>query len=381
MANLKIKNGKIITGTEGIALSDSANIATGDNAVAEGGGTTASGSESHAEGLATVANAQSAHAEGGSTTASNTDAHAEGGSTTASGAYAHSQNHFTVASGQASHAGGEGTSSASPVSATANSSFNHSKGTSSVQSISSAILGGTGNDIWNASTFVSNYSAILGGQDNIVYAQTADAFQGIIIGGTTNAINSSSTNIIIGGSNNTINGGAIRSTIIGGQSITLAESDTVYLGGIKRGGYVLANTLTAANTNSSSTAYNTVWSFNAVAGAIYKMEMIGNYQTAALTTGIKIKLGGTATCDVVGKLYGAVSNAAVATELAIPATSMTSELITTGVAVINAPHFVGADVVFRCTVAGTVLVTMASEVNTSAAQLNIGSTCVVERIN
>ena len=43
MANLKIKNGKIITGTEGIALSDSANIATGDNAVAEGGGTTAPG--------------------------------------------------------------------------------------------------------------------------------------------------------------------------------------------------------------------------------------------------------------------------------------------------------------------------------------------------
>jgi len=171
------------------------------------------------------------------------------------------------------------------------------------------------------------------------------------------------------------------SVIIGGGNITLTDDNTVYLGGIKRGGYVLADTLTVANTNSSNTVYNTVWTFNAIAGAIYKMEMIGTHQTVATTTGIKIKLGGTATCNVVGKLYGAISNAAVATELAIPATTMTSELVTTGVAVINTPHFVGADVVFRCTVGGTVLVTMASEVNASAAQLNIGSTCVVERIN
>lgn len=150
--------------------------------------------------------------------------------------------------------------------------------------------------------------------------------------------------------------------------------------GVRVGGYVLNNTLTNASTNSSSTVYTTVWTFNGVAGQTYKMEMIGTYQTAATTTGIKIRLGGTAVCDVAGKIYGAIGNTAVNTELAIMASTMTSQLITTGVGGINSPHFIGCDVIFRCTTSGTVLVTMASEINLSAAQLNIGSTCVVERL-
>lgn len=150
--------------------------------------------------------------------------------------------------------------------------------------------------------------------------------------------------------------------------------------GVRVGGYVLNNTLTNASTNSSSTVYTTVWTFNGVAGQTYKMEMIGTYQTAATTTGIKIRLGGTAVCDVAGKIYGAIGNTAVNTELAIMASTMTSQLITTGVGGINSPHFIGCDVIFRCTTSGTVLVTMASEINTSSAQLNIGSTCVVERL-
>ena len=150
--------------------------------------------------------------------------------------------------------------------------------------------------------------------------------------------------------------------------------------GVRVGGYVLNNTLTNASTNSSSTVYTTVWTFNGVAGQTYKMEMIGTYQTAATTTGIKIKLGGTAVCNVAGKIYGAIGNTAVNTELAIMASTMTSELVTSGVGGINSPHFIGCDTIFRCTTSGTVLVTIASEINLSAAQLNIGSTCMVERI-
>jgi hypothetical protein len=150
--------------------------------------------------------------------------------------------------------------------------------------------------------------------------------------------------------------------------------------GVRVGGYVLNNTLTNASTNSSSTVYTTVWTFNGVAGQTYKMEMIGTYQTAATTTGIKIRLDGTAVCNVAGKIYGAIGNTAVNTELAIMASTMTSQLITTGVGGINSPHFIGCDVIFRCTTSGTVLVTMASEINASSAQLNIGSTCVVERL-
>lgn len=170
------------------------------------------------------------------------------------------------------------------------------------------------------------------------------------------------------------------------SSLTTADDQTTFSvnnlsSGINRGGYVLSDTLTAAISNSSNSVYTTIWSFNVEANAIYEMRIVGLYQTVITTTGIKIKLGGTATCNVAGKLFGSVSSAAVATELVFPATTMTSELVTTGVNVANTPHSVGGNIIFRCTVAGTVLVTMASEVNTSAAQLNIGSTCIVERIN
>jgi hypothetical protein len=152
------------------------------------------------------------------------------------------------------------------------------------------------------------------------------------------------------------------------------------INGVRVGGYVLNNTLTTAVANTSNASYTTVWSFNGVANAIYKIEMIGTYQTAALTTGIKIKIGGTALCNVAGKMYGGISNAAVATELSVPVSTMTSELVTTAVSTINSPHFIGGDIIFKCNTSGTINITMASEINLSSAQLNIGSTCVVERL-
>lgn len=171
----------------------------------------------------------------------------------------------------------------------------------------------------------------------------------------------------------TYNGGTIPSAT--------TFSSTVTFNDVRIGGYILNNTLGTAIPNTSNTTYTTIWSFNGVAGQTYKMEMIGTYQTAATTTGIKIKLGGTAVCNVAGKYYGGITNAAAATELSIPVSTMTSEIVTTGVAVINTPHFIGGDIIFKCTTSGTILVTMASEVNASSAQLNIGSTCVVERLS
>ena len=140
------------------------------------------------------------------------------------------------------------------------------------------------------------------------------------------------------------------------------------------------STLAAAVSKSSNTVYTTIYSIDAIAGETYKLEMIGTYQTAITTTGIKIKLGGTAVCNVAGKMYGAITSVAAATELSIVASSMTSELITTGVNVANTPHFIGADIIFKCNTSGTINITMASEVNASAAQLNIGTTAVIERI-
>ena len=59
---------------------------------------------------------------------------------------------------------------------------------------------------------------------------------------------------------------------------------------------------------------------------------------------------------------------------------MTSVLITTGVSAINTPHAIEGNIIVRCTTAGTVILQMASEVNGSDAQLNIGTAVIVERV-
>ena len=80
--------------------------ASGDNSHAEGSGTTASWNGSHAEGGGTKAIGSVSHAEWGGTTASGTQSHAEGGSTTASGTMSHAEGNSTIAAGMQSHAEG-----------------------------------------------------------------------------------------------------------------------------------------------------------------------------------------------------------------------------------------------------------------------------------
>ena len=86
-----------------------ANVASGWNAYAEGGGNTASGTCAHSEGAGTRATGDQSHSEGGGTLASGSQAHAEGASTTASGDNSHAEGLSTTASGALSHAGGCGT--------------------------------------------------------------------------------------------------------------------------------------------------------------------------------------------------------------------------------------------------------------------------------
>lgn len=68
----------------------------GENAVAEGAGTTASGNYSHAEGMNSSAVGTYAHVEGGRTIAKGTGSHAEGLKTIASGYCSHVQGKFNI---------------------------------------------------------------------------------------------------------------------------------------------------------------------------------------------------------------------------------------------------------------------------------------------
>lgn len=170
-------------------------------------------------------------------------------------------------------------------------------------------------------------------------------------------------------------------TVIGGGgSTTITESNIVYIGKEIVGGKVATTVLSTALSNSSSTVYSNIISFNAKAGAVYRLRLIGTYQTDATTTGIKVRMSGTAVANVNGYITGEITTAIDSTGLKATIASMTAELITTGVSVINTPHAIDGDIIVRCTTAGTVILQMASEVNFSSAQLNIGTAVIVERV-
>lgn len=154
--------------------------------------------------------------------------------------------------------------------------------------------------------------------------------------------------------------------------------------------------LAVAHSNSTVTSTTitdgtNAWSHAVVAGKTYRFQVIGNYQSVALTTGARLSIlpSGGAVGVINGSARGAIAQGTVATGLEASlfavATSTTvwpvgSTILTTGVAPINSPHNIGLDFVYVCTTSGTLSIQFASEVAASAAQMNIGSTLIVEQI-
>lgn len=106
IAKLSASFGAEITGsvTQGIR-----NIASGDNAHAEGQDTIASGQATHAEGASTQASGFFSHAEGVFSTATAYAAHAEGYFVTSNALGGHAEGYYSTANGDFSHAEGNGT--------------------------------------------------------------------------------------------------------------------------------------------------------------------------------------------------------------------------------------------------------------------------------
>ena len=133
----------------------------------------------------------------------------------------------------------------------------------------------------------------------------------------------------------------------------------------------------------------TTWTLSVTSGKSYRIEIIASYQAAATTTGIKlgVYLYNSGAGTIHGFLAGSIVNTVAATELKMPiyaigASNLTgSFLLTSGVGVINSPHNIRGTMVFTCTVTGTLRFQMASEVASSAAQLNAGSTMLVTQLN
>ena len=129
-------------------------------------------------------------------------------------------------------------------------------------------------------------------------------------------------------------------------------------------------------------------SFNLQSGKNYRIKLLGTVQSVAITTGINIAFTFDGNIIANGFVESSLTHLASATTLrstifnidASTATTIGSNLITTGTGAVNTPVMLNAEMVVRCIDSGTFKTWFASEINASQAQLNIGTTFIIEEI-
>jgi len=147
----------------------------------------------------------------------------------------------------------------------------------------------------------------------------------------------------------------------------------------------------ASNFSSTSTtrANVTGMSFAVTAGKKYLINILGDQQTAATATGGSIGfILSSGTGNIKGFVTMAIGQSAAATDQtitirAINSTNTTagSFITSTGVSTINSPHYFYGELIFECITSGVFQMQYATEVASSAAQINAGSTMIIETLN
>lgn len=130
-------------------------------------------------------------------------------------------------------------------------------------------------------------------------------------------------------------------------------------------------------------------SFAVTAGKKYSIFLIGDYQTVITTTGGSIGFvltSGTGTIKgsvTMSVSQGTTNTNQTTTIRAINATNTTagSFITSTGVSVINSPHYFSAELIFDCLTTGIFQLQYASEIAASASQINAGSVMIIETLN
>ena len=206
------------------AKNDSGLDATGNYAVAEGEGTLASGISSHAEGGTTISSGQYSHAEGSYSLASGNQSHAEGFSTSATGITAHAEGNYTIAGGNYSHAEGNFTKAYGNQSH-AEGNYTIASGNSSHAEGNYTIANGNSSHAEGESTIASGDYSHAGGDNSVASGTTSFVH-------SSNSFTNSDYSAILGGYNNIIPYGIINSIILGGDSITATTSGTTFVEGL-----------------------------------------------------------------------------------------------------------------------------------------------------
>ena len=146
---------------------------------------------------------------------------------------------------------------------------------------------------------------------------------------------------------------------------------------------ILENYTSSSNVLSEVTDLN----FNLQSGKNYRIKLLGTVQSVATTTGINIAFTFDGNIIANGFVECSLTHVASATTLRstifnIDASTATigSNLLTTGTGAVSTPVMLNAEMVVRCIDSGTFKTWFASEINASQAQLNIGTTFIIEEI-
>jgi hypothetical protein len=173
---------------------------------------------------------------------------------------------------------------------------------------------------------------------------------------------------------------------IGGK-VTVEDILSLFSGGVSTRQVI---TLASNFSSTSVTRANvTGMSFLVTGGKKYKISLIGDYQTGVVTTGGSIGFVLTSgTGSIKGFVTMSISQAVVATDLtttirAINSINSTagSFITSSGVSVINSPHYFVGELIFDCLTSGVFQLQFASEVASTSAQINAGSVMIIETLN
>lgn len=130
-------------------------------------------------------------------------------------------------------------------------------------------------------------------------------------------------------------------------------------------------------------------SFAVTAGKKYEIKLIGSYQSVALTTGGSIGFVLTSgTGNILGFVTMSISQTSAASDLSTTIRAISSSntlagsfMTSTGVTVINSPHYFNGELIFDCLTTGVLELQFATEVAASSAQINAGAVMIVDVLN
>lgn len=139
----------------------------------------------------------------------------------------------------------------------------------------------------------------------------------------------------------------------------------------------LSARLTAAAATTSTGYTSTGLSVTLAAGKVYELRAAGQYRTAATTTGIGLRLGGTVTATGV-RYTTTIWNANTTTQ--VRAAALATALLTTAVTAANTDYAWEIGGLIRVNAGGTLVLEYATEVNASAATIQPDAYLIAQEI-